>query len=430
MDPHQSEDSNLGLDQHGVSSSKEPEDYRLIPEDQQRPHPEADSEDHDVEAKILDLARRYKAEGKATSHLEQLIGEARQAVESLTQAKGDKLMKTLVTLYLELEEGSDSEGRIRICRDTILWATNNNRNYLRRSLQIKLVALYCELGQWNNSLKLGALILPELKKLDEREHLVEVQYLESWAYLALSNLPKARAALFAAKTTANSIYVTPSVQARLDFQSGVLCAAESKDFKTAFSYFFEAYEQYSSVQSPEASKALQYMILSKIMINQPDEVSKFHQQLVDQQNVGVVAMLAIARAAQDRSLSAYTAAVEKYGEYLTEDHVMAGHLRDMREDMLEKNLSRIVEPYSVVHLDYVAQKIGENRQRVERKLSRMILDSKIRGVIDQESGVLILHTDSSQECLVLYEDSLEVLTAANTMVDALCSAARRLNFVG
>jgi hypothetical protein len=49
-------------------------------------------------------------------------------------------------------------------------------------------------------------------RLDERDHLVEVQYQESRAYLALSNLPKARAALFAAKTTANSIYVSPSVQ--------------------------------------------------------------------------------------------------------------------------------------------------------------------------------------------------------------------------
>ena len=49
-------------------------------------------------------------------------------------------------------------------------------------------------------------------RLEEREQLVEVQYLESCAYLSLSNLPRARAALFAAKTTANSTYVPPSVQ--------------------------------------------------------------------------------------------------------------------------------------------------------------------------------------------------------------------------
>jgi hypothetical protein len=40
-------------------------------------------------------------------------------------------VKTLVSLYLEEEEDSDPEGRIRVCRDTILWATKDNRNYLR-----------------------------------------------------------------------------------------------------------------------------------------------------------------------------------------------------------------------------------------------------------------------------------------------------------
>jgi hypothetical protein len=33
-------------------------------------------------------------------------------------------------------------------------------------------------------------------------------------------------------------------------------------------FYLQAYEQYKSVQSPEASKALQYMILAKIMTNQ------------------------------------------------------------------------------------------------------------------------------------------------------------------
>jgi hypothetical protein len=62
--------------------------------------------------------------------------------------------------------------------------------------------------------------------------------------------------------------------------------------------------------------------------------------LVEEKEPGVKAMLAIAAAAQERSLAAYTQAVEKYAEHLTEDHIIAYHLRDLREDMMEKNLTR------------------------------------------------------------------------------------------
>jgi 26S proteasome regulatory subunit N6 len=49
-------------------------------------------------------------------------------------------------------------------------------------------------------------------------------------------------------------------------QSGIL-HSEEKDYKTAYSYFFETFEGYSSQDDAKAVLALKYMLLCKIMLN-------------------------------------------------------------------------------------------------------------------------------------------------------------------
>lgn len=161
-----------------------------------------------------------------------------------------------------------------MCKDCIEWSKQEKRTFLRQSLEARLIALYFDTGMYTDALQLGSQLLKELKKLDDKNLLVEVQLLESKTYHALSNLPKARAALTSARTTANAIYCPPKVQASLDLQSGILHAADERDFKTAFSYFYEAFEGFDSVDNSKALTALKYMLLCKIMLGHSDDVNQ------------------------------------------------------------------------------------------------------------------------------------------------------------
>ena len=61
---------------------------------------------------------------------------------------------------------------------------------------------------------------------------------------------------------------------------------------------------------------------------------------------------------------------------------------------------RIIEPYSRVQVDYVAGKIGLPKDKVENKLSQMILDKKFLGILDQVK-LLCSFTDAEPSSFLL-----------------------------
>jgi 26S proteasome regulatory subunit N6 len=272
------------------------------------PAPDQTEEDlRDQEKNILELGERYREEGKA-KEMSQLIQRVRPFLKLISKAKAAKLVRALVDKYLDMpRDGASGTAQVQLCKECIEWSKDERRTFLRQSLESRLVGLYYDTDRFVDALALGATLLKELKKLDDKNLLVEVQLLESKTYNALSNLPKARAALTSARTTANSIYVPPKVQAQLDLQAGILHASEEKDFKTAFSYFYEAFEQYDSVDDQTAVTALKYMLMSKIMLNTPDEVANIMsgKLALKYSGVAIDSMKAVAESSKKRSLADY-----------------------------------------------------------------------------------------------------------------------------
>jgi 26S proteasome regulatory subunit N6 len=58
---------------------------------------------------------------------------------------------------------------------------------------------------------------------------------------------------------------------------------------------------------------------------------------------------------------------------LSSDPTIRSHLAALYDTLLQQNLLRIVEPYSVVEIDYVAKQVGQGRQDVEAKCALNLL---------------------------------------------------------
>jgi len=384
----------------------------------------------DDELKIKAMEQALSSMGKLLSkqnkakELAGLIKSIRPFLGVVSKAKASKIVRELVDTFLDMESNTGLE--IPLCMECIDWAKSEKRTFLTQALEGRLIMLYHANGDHIQALSTINRVMKELKKMDDKHLLMEIQLAESKVYHTLSNVPKARAALTSARTTANSIYVAPKLQASLDMQSGIL-HGEEKDFKTGYSYFYESFEGYDSIEHPLAMNALKYMLLCKIMLSLPDDVQGLltGKMGLKYSGRGIDAMKAIADAGKKRDISIFNKTIEEYQDELKTDDVVQNHLKTLYDNLLEQNLVRIIEPYSRVQIAHVAETISLPFDIVEKKLSQIILDKKFSGILDQRSGVLIVYDGSESD--QTYTHALDTINHMGKVVDALFKKAQKLS---
>jgi len=355
--------------------------------------------------------------------LEELSRSLRPVFERIPKAKTAKLVRNLIDSVAEIPGTEDLQ--VSLCKETIEWCRQEKRTFLRQRIESRLAALYLDSKRYTDCMTIINQLLREVKKLDDKAHLLEIQLIESRVYHALRNLPKARAALTSARTTANAIYVPPALQGEIDMQAGIV-AAEEKDYKTAYSYFFEAFQGFTTLDDPRAVRNLKYMLLCKIMTQDSQDVTNLLSGQIALKYSGkeLDAMKAVAAAHTSRSLLEFEKALSVYEKELSEDLIVHSHLSALYDTLLEQNLLRLIEPFSKVEVSHIAERINLEESVVESKLSQLVLDKKLNGTLDQSAGCLIVFPES--DIGKSYDRSLETISHMDSVVDALFEKAAAL----
>ncbi|GFR51733.1 hypothetical protein Agub_g15503, partial [Astrephomene gubernaculifera] len=367
------------------------------------------------EQAISQLCDLYIKQGNAQG-LADLLTSLRSFFNAIPKAKTAKLVRSIIDSIAKVP--GSTQLQVEVCKSQVEWARGEKRTFLRQRIELRLASLYLQVREYPAALALIGTLLSEVKKLDDKLLLVDIYLLESKVHHALRNVPKSRASLTAARTAANAIYVPLQLQAEIDCQSGILCA-EERDFKTAYSYFFESFEQLAGLEDPRAAQVLKYMLLAKVMLDQAEDVPGIISSKAGLKYAGppVEAMREVAAAYRDRSLQRFQDVLSAHSAQLVEDEVVHTHLAALYDTLMQQNLVRLIEPYSRVEISHVAALIGLPLETVEAKLSQMILDKKFSGTLDQGAGCLEVFPPAPAD--TTYPAALEVLDALGRVVDTL-----------
>lgn len=380
------------------------------------------------ERSIYALAEIYVKENNALA-LQQLLIKIRVYFNRISKAKTGKIMRSLIDNVSKMKDESSVEISIALCTECIEWCIAGKRLFLKQQIECRLCMFYLQAKQYQSALKLMSTLVRDVKKMDDKHMLVEVHLIESKIDHALQNIAKAKAALTSARAAANSIYIGPQMQAEIDLHAGRL-ATEERDYKTAFSYFYEAFEGLDGLQDSRAPQALKYMLLSKIMNDKPSDVQsviqgklalKYHSSELE-------CMKAVAKAYSKRSLHAFESIIGEESEFysvISTDLVVQSKLTELRDKLLEQNLLRLLEPFSRVEISHISKLINLPNSVVQSKLSAMILDQKFNGILDQGSGAIIVFEEvETNKC---YSNAKETIEVLNMAVDALFTKSKLID---
>lgn len=314
-----------------------------------------------------------------------------------------------------------------LARFILEWSVSSKISFLQSKAQLKLAEVLGLRNQLKDAITYVEAVIKEGRAIDDKHLLVEAHLLETKLQFDMENLPKAKSALTACRANSNSVFCSTLLIAEIETTAGMIHIFEN-DYKIAYSYFYEAFEMFhQNKKSKRALENFQYIVLTKIMSDLDDEAENLFKGrfgLIYGELGFSPIMRQILEANKNKSLVMLEKILKEHGKTIGENQIINSQTNLLYENLLEKNILKLTKPYSKVQLAYLSLKVGVHVSRVEKKISEMILDEKLRGTLDQGIGNLILFRDDQLD--PMYSHSLQILDNMEAVVEALFEKSKKL----
>ncbi|AFZ81605.1 proteosome subunit, putative [Theileria equi strain WA] len=172
-------------------------------------------------------------------------------------------------------------------------------------------------------------------------------------------------------------------------------------------------------------QSLKYLMLSTVLNDQANEVNTIlgaKNKLKYSNHIEIVMIQKISKCYRESSLVDFEGLLVDYKSVILLDPVLQHEIEGLYETLLEKNIIRLLKPYSVVECEFISRKLQLPQDKIEKKLAEMILDNKLKGTIDQGSSTLEVYEDFTIQ--PIYEDVNKSIGHMTEVIETLYEKAQ------
>ncbi|CAJ2504458.1 Uu.00g118520.m01.CDS01 [Anthostomella pinea] len=335
---------------------------------------------------------------KAVEHYTELLTYVKSAV---TRNYSEKSINNMLD-YIEKEAENEAAQR---CMEQFysltlncFQSTNNERLWLKTN--IKLAKLLLDRKEYLAVTKK----LRELQKACQREdgsddpskgtYSLEIYALEIQMYSETRNNKQLKV-LYQKALKVRSAVPHPKIMGIIRECGGKMHMSE-ENWKDAQSDFGESFRSYDEAGSLQRIQVLKYLLLCTMLMK--SDINPFDSQETKpyRNDPRIAAMTELVEAYQRDDMHKYVSVLKKNQDILA-DPFIAENIDEVTRNMRTKAIVKLIAPYTRMKLAWIARQLNISEAEVQDILGFLIVDSKIRGKIDQQAGILEVESDGDVE---------------------------------